>query len=220
MKKIVNSMLEADIFSGISEESLTSYMEKIDPKVVRYSKGEQICSPESFVPRIGIIHSGECEVFRAHSENNKVSLRRLARGDVFGVIAVFADKEEFPTVIVARKRSEVIYLNKREVLGLIDSIPDVSKNIILFLAQRIAFLNDKITTFSASTVEEKLASFLLNRAKSEGMSFTINKSKLAEQIGAGRASLYRALSSFIERGIITIENNCLQIIDYYKLERI
>ena len=103
---------------------------------------------------------------------------------------------------------------------MIESSSAVAMNVIRFLAGKIDFLNQKIATFSSDTVEDKLANFLLNEHKKHGSNeFLLNCKRTAEAISAGRASLYRAIASLTDAGIIKLENKKIIILDPQGLER-
>jgi len=179
-----------------------------------------IYSPDSYQRKIGFVISGECEVCRIKHDGGRVKLNTLSRGQSFGISAVFSDGD-FPTVIYAARRAEVVFITRDELMSLINAIPEVALNIIRFQNDRIAFLNKKIETFSAGTVEERLACFILDEYRKQGSSeLALNRMKTADKLGVGRASLYRALDSLADSGIIKPETKKIYIIDPEGLERI
>ena len=90
---------------------------------------------------------------------------------------------------------------------------------IEFLAERVSFLNKKIATISAGAVEDKLSRYLVGLYDQFGSTIDgFNKQNVAKILGAGRASLYRALTSLSEKGAIKIEKNSLKIINIEKLK--
>ena len=135
-------------------------------------------------------------------------------------MAVLTDEEEFPTLILATKATKILFIDKNDAVQVIRKYPTVANNVIDFLAKKIAFLNGKVATFSADSVEDKLVKFLLTESKRLGTdSFPINCKRSAEAINSGRASLYRALTSLSEAGLIKFENKSVYIIDREGLER-
>ena len=89
------------------------------------------------------------------------------------------------------------------------------------MSDRIEFLNKKIATFSADSVEEKFASFILSEVKrTNSMNFTLNLSKTAMSLNAGRASIYRAIEALEKLSLIKFENKKIYISDLEGLERI
>ena len=120
----------------------------------------------------------------------------------------------------AYKNSTVLYISSSDFINLVNNYSQISNNLIKFLANRIVFLNKKIETFSGTRVEDRLSAYLICEAqKYKSNTFPINYLKTSEEINAGRASVYRALSALENEGIIKIENKKITIINFDVLER-
>ena len=209
------------LFKNLSLERITALSSAITPQLKRFAPGETIYSPSEFKTKIGFVICGSCVVERRRGDGVSIPLNKLAPGDAFGVLSVFSDKDEFPTFIKAKKESDVLFFDKNDVMYLIKNEPEIAVNLVYFLGNRIAFLNDKLSTFSADNTEQRVAKFLLYEAKkNDCTSFDFNCKKTAEALNIGRASLYRAIDSMTENGIIILENKKINITDLEGLERI
>lgn len=182
-----------------------------------FERGELIYACDSFEKMLGFVFEGECEVV---SKNSRVPLNTLLPYSSFGITAIYSPENEFPTNVYAKRSSVVYFISRDSLMKMISESADISYNIIAFLIGRISFLNKKIATFSGENVECKLAAYLLNLYKIIGDSFDLNLKHTAEEINAGRASLYRALSSLETDGIIKRNGKNIIIIDPKGLERI
>ncbi len=183
-----------------------------------FSRGELVFSPELNEAKIGFVVFGECEVLRDDNGENKVLLNILGENDSFGVLSVFTH-ERFPTYVYAKKRCKIFFVDKDVILNLIERSSEVSLNIICFLAKRVSFLNSKIETVTMSTVESKLASYLLVKSEqTSSNTFEFNIKRCSESISAGRSSVYRTLESLKNAGCIQAENKTIKILDKTKLE--
>lgn len=183
----------------------------------RFERGELIYACDSFEKMLGFVFEGECEVV---SQNSRVPLNTLLPYSSFGITAIYSPENEFPTNVYAKRSSVVYFISRDSLMKMISESADISYNIIAFLIGRISFLNKKIATFSGENVECKLAAYLLNLYKRIGDSFDLNLKHTAEEINAGRASLYRALSSLETDGVIKRNGKNIIIIDPKGLERI
>lgn len=209
------------LFNDISAEELKKIMSRTPVNTQEYYKGEVICAPDTFDHRLGFIIDGECEVIRKNESGADVRMRSLKLGDSFGIISVFSNSEEYPTTIIAAKKCSVIYINRSDIYDLIDNYPKIARNVIEFFADRISFLNARVATFAASSVEQKLARCILGAYRdSKSGTIRINKVKTAMELGVGRASLYRAISHFESEKLLKIENKTIQILNPEGLERI
>ena len=220
-KSICDLLRTLFLFKNLSYERITTLASSVAPELKRFFPGETIYSPSEFKTRIGFVVNGSCIVERQRGDGVSIPLNKLAPGDAFGVLSVFSDKDEFPTFIKAKKESDILFFDKNDVLYLIKNEPEIAVNLVYFLGNRIAFLNDKLSTFSADNTEQKVVKFLLYEARKRGsQSFNFNCKKTAEALNIGRASLYRAIDSLTENGIVKLENKIINITDLEGLERI
>ena len=209
------------LFEHVKNDRIDELIDTLTPEIKMFSAGETIYSPSEFKTKMGFILDGTCVVERQRSDGTSIPLNQLGCGDAFGVISVFSDSGEFPTFIRAKKEATVLFFDKSDVLYLVKNEPEIAMNIINFLGDKIAFLNNKISTFSADNTEQKVAKFLAYESRKKGaQSFVFNCKKTSEALNIGRASLYRAIDSLTQHGIIKLENKIINITDLEGLERI
>ena len=198
---------ELFLFNKLTESEVKTLLSDIEVEVFEFQQGETIYSPEDFKTKVGFIISGECSVEKEKHDGTNIPLNTLRKGDSFGILAVFSENERFPTVIKAKKHSEVVFFDKDTICFLIKKYPEISMSIITFMSDKIEFLNKKIATFSADSVEEKFAFYILSEyQRTASLSFSLNLSKVAKTLNAGRASVYRAIDHLKSLSLITFEN--------------
>ena len=78
------------------------------------------------------------------------------------------------------------------------------RNLIVFLVERIDFLNERVVTYTGETVEEKLLSYMSQKAVEDEIS--LNYKRTAEALSVSRPSIYRAVNSLEAKGKITISD--------------
>lgn len=218
--KIKEFLKQTFIFSGVSDALIDEMLAVSKPRLILFKRGELVYS--NIMPQrlVGLVIKGKCEVRREKSDGGKVVLNALTETDTFGVLSVFSP-EQFPTQIYAVKNTEILFFSANEIITFATTQPQVSLNIIRFLVDRLQFLNKKIATFSGTRVEDRLASFLINECEKHGSEeFPFNCLKTAEEINAGRASVYRVLSAFEQEGLIYVMDKQINILDLEGLERI
>lgn len=190
------------LFERLCSDEIQALCRDIKPEICDFSKNGTVLCRESYERRLGFVVSGEIEVRRKREDGALIPLNNLTKGASFGILSLFSKDEEFPTEIVAKKASTVLFLTKADVTSLISKSPAVSINVIEFLSERVAFLNRKLGTFSAASVEDKLKRFIQAEGRRLGNEFPLNCKKTAEKLGVGRASLYRALEHLQSVGYI------------------
>lgn len=218
--EIIKILKESFLFKQLSDETLRETVLSEQSSIVSFKRGESVYSSESPNKAVGIILSGRCEIRIDRKNHSKTVLNVLGESDSFGILSIYS-AEDFPTQVYATKNSQIIFFSDEQIRYFVNNSSQISQNLIEFLANRISFLNKKITAFSAPRVEERLAVFLLceyDGKKSDQLSF--NCQKAAENINAGRASVYRALDSLEKAGLIKFDNKKIIILDRTGLERI
>ncbi len=202
------------LFTNVDSDMLQKQSENHFITVCDFRAGETIYYPGNTERRMGFLLSGTASVFSA-DENNSVLLRVLETGDTFGVSNLFSTNQAFVSLIVAKKASKVLFFSQQAVLELLREDESFCMNYIHFLSDRICFLNQKISCFTAGSPERKLAFFLLSceSEEIEQYSLTINANSLSDMLNIGRASLYRALDALIEDGIIRKVGKTITVLD-------
>ena len=208
------------LFKEIDDADLERLITGIGFTEMHFEKSELVFSEKSENKKIGFVKSGECSVERIHSDGTSTPLNTLKQGASFGIISAFDREEDFPTTVIAKRKSAVVFIEKDKLIDLIKSDTRISFNVSRFLVDRIYFLNNKIKTFSAKTVTEKLACFLIDEYdRRQSLSFPINMKRTSEILSTGRASIYRSLDNLVNEGLIKYESNFIMILDLDGLRR-
>lgn len=220
-KNYESFLSELFLFKELSQNEIHRIITNNDIEVCEFDSNEKIYTPNDFKTKVGFLISGECSVEKLKPDGSSFPLNKLIKGDSFGILAVFSENKQFPTMVKVLKPAKVMFFSRETIISLIKEYPEVALAIISFMSNRIEFLNKKVATFSADSVEEKFAFYILNESKrTNSLSFSLNLTKTAKALNAGRASVYRAIDALQKLGIITLENKKIYISDLQSLERI
>lgn len=202
-------LAQCPLFRRINSDDILQVLKKADAYTEEFAAKERIPLRKDGKNRIGILLSGEAKVFS--SGEGRMLLNRLGEGSLFGVSYLFG-KEGADTEICIDKKSRVLFLEEARSEALWEH-PELRKNLILFLTDRILFLNRKIAFLSEGGAKGKLYRFLLDRADESGrVSLPCSFSELAKVLNVGRASLYRALEKMEAEGILQKEKRSLRLL--------
>ncbi len=203
------------LFRGMDEAEAATLLSDLPAKSILCQRGEAV----EIEHAVAFIYSGECEIIR-RGERERLILNVLKKSDSFGILSVFCN-ESVPTSILAKKETQILYLTRETLIALTERSHAVAMNIIRFLSDRVCFLNRKIATLGSATVEEKCISFLAEEIEKNGSRFPFQAAKAARKIGAGRASLYRALNTLVNNGVLLHEDGAIQILkpDYFVIKQ-
>lgn len=161
--------------------------------------------------------SGTVAVYSA-DEERPVLLRYLQAGDVFGAANLYASERKFSR-LVAENKVTAFVLSREAVDGLLTENKVFLQAYLVFLADRIAYLNKKINYIAAGSAERKLAAWLLTQSDGKAeMDLPVNVSDLAKILDLGRASLYRAFEGLQNKGFLQKEGTHVRIVNKKALE--
>ncbi len=181
-----------------------------------FASGEVIKSYDD-TPILCIIVKGEVLV---HGKEGAADLllRILRPGDTFGVASLLGQHGGDPvTRVTASTPTQALCMSEETLRSLLLSDSALAMRYIDFLADRIRFLNRRISCLGAGSAEKRLCAWL-DSVIPEGMdswdhTLRLSMSRLADVLGLGRASLYRALDTLSEQGLISREGKVIRIPD-------
>lgn len=219
MKEILSNIF---LFKGLNFPELDKkYQISKNITLTKYDDGKIVCSSESTPLGIGIVAEGEASIISSEKNSSNV-LRILRRGDIFGAASLFDSGGGYTTAVVACGKCTIAYIKAKEIKKLCHEIPEISLNYIEFLSSRVTFLNRKLSAFSAENSDAKIAYYLYENSNTcDGNNYTIkipSYSKLADELAIGRASLYRALDSLTNKGIIKKDSKLITILQPEQLK--
>ncbi len=220
-QKNADFLLKTFLFSSIKRETALIILSELNFEVKSFSHGESIYEPHQYEKKIGFLMNGECIINKLKSDGTLVPLNTVKEGESFGILAVLSAENEYPTQIVSSRNSKILFITKEDFLSILKKQPEIAMNVISFLTKKISFLNRKISTFASDNVEQKLASYIVSECiKKQKNEFPFNCKRTAESINVGRASIYRAINSLTDAGLICLKNKKIYILDLDGLERI
>ena len=210
-KKILSSHF---LFSPCTDALLDTAAEGC--RLSDFSGGDVIKSYDD-KPILCIIVKGEVLV---HGKEGAADLllRILRPGDTFGVASLLGKHSGDPiTRVTASTATRALCMSEETLRTLLLSDTQLAMRYIDFLADRIRFLNRRISCLGAGSAEKRLCAWLDSVLPEGEMSciYTMRMpmSKLADVLGVGRASLYRAFEALTAQGILRREGKSIHIPD-------
>lgn len=216
-----NTALGCTLFDGCSEAAVRDYLNVSGVNVYDFSGGEEVPG-ELRAHCWAIVMHGSAKIFSG-GEGGCVLLNVAGKGEIFDIVALTGHREGVPlsTVITAGK-CRIAFIEACGIEVLMRDYPSIAANCFAFLTGRVGFLNQRIHTLSRGSAESKLADFLLNEFYQEDGRLLVKlKScvELADRLGMSRASLYRALGTLEDSGVISRSGKRITILDRERLQR-
>ena len=200
------------LFEIASKEHIRQCFGEQVPLPCKFSPGQIVYSSDTEGDRIGILISGEAEIHTIGGEARTL-LKAAKAGQMFGVANLYAADAAFPTVIRAKTATEILFIEGDVFRAFIEGDPGVLRFYLEFLSKKIVYLNRKIATFTAGSAEHRLALFLLENQSEERFVPPYSMATLANLLGVGRASLYRAVDKLAEMSLVEHQNGCFRLLD-------
>ena len=202
------AFLQSPLFSKLDLDTIKNGME-----IVCVKKGETVMAKKQFRRCLVYILKGSASVFKIGLDGRKSVINSFYEGDVFGMATLFYEEAEYPSEITAEKDLRLAVFSKETIEKAFSENPEFAKAYVVLLSEKIHFINKKLAAFLEGEASEKLLRWLINASGGE-QEFTLpcSVSKIAEMLGIGRASVYRAFDSLSERGIIIKEGKNITIL--------
>ncbi len=164
---------------------------------------------------LGILLMGKASIYGRDS-GRRVLLNRIGKASVFDAATVFFGEKGIVSTVIAKTKCEVLFIERAVLETIIKSDPAVAHDYILFLSDKICFLNRKIIAFTAKNADAALAGYLLGQEAGDVIS--LNMSRLASTLDIGRTTLYRAVEALEKMGAVAYDGREMRILDREKLE--
>ncbi|NLX61688.1 MAG: Crp/Fnr family transcriptional regulator [Tissierellia bacterium] len=221
MKKYIFQLIECVLFKGLKEKEILSILEKINYKIISYNKGDVIAIEGDECNSLGIILKGSIEVQKIFPSGQVTTINNFKEGNVFGESLVFTDKHTYPATISAMETSEIMFIEREDIIKLAMLNKTILTNFVRLLSHRILMLNDRISNLSQDSIRKKIANFLLSEYRKQEsyiISIPYSRKKMAELLNVPRPSLSRELVKMQDDNLISFDKNTIKIIDIDQLE--
>lgn len=198
----LNIVYSSFIFRGMSKIEISAALSRC--AVLQFCRDEIIRDETSFEKSLGIVVSGRCRAMN-RCGNKTVLLNCFSCGGVFGAASLFDDGAgRYASVIIADTDCTVLFFGQADAEKMICENSAFALNYVKFLSSKIRFLNGKISGFTSKNAADKLLEYLksLPDGCGEGVELKSEYAEIAEILGIGRASLYRAFDKLCGEGII------------------
>lgn len=210
------------LFNEIDSDTVRTAFESDDCFCLEFEPGEKIYTRSDFKKSMGIVLAGELKAFKPGTDGASLVLNTFFAGGIFGVAGLFNNTKQYVSEVTAVKRSRVLFLPQPLLHRLFERNYRIAENYISYLSNRICFLNSRIDNFTGGSAERRLAAFLLSlSAHSENplvFHLPCTLTQLSNTLDMGRASLYRAMDSLSELGIIQRSGRVITVVDLDRLQ--
>jgi CRP/FNR family cyclic AMP-dependent transcriptional regulator len=114
----------------------------------------------------------------------------------------------------AATQARLRFVAARDLLTIIDDVPAARRHVLTHLAQQLRAQQEDLVRASLADVATRTAAWLVRRASRSGTTVTLPDAQqgLAEEIGATRVSVNRALRTLATEGLLQVEPGAVKIL--------
>ena len=210
---------EVDLFDGLSTDQLREISRSLPMSTCRV--GGLVTSPDDDDERLYIVKRGRVRLYRITPDGKQLTLDILDKGRIVGRMS-WLGQELNEVYAEAIEDALICSFTPVELERLMARYPGVGINIVRYLAERLAVSDREREILAFRSVEERLASKLLELLdrfghQADGGAYLIDarltQQELADMIGTSRETLALTISALRERGILDMHQQRVEVHD-------
>lgn len=201
------------IWNKIPENQREGFLKEFYYHVRRYQKGDIIAYQGDDVNALYILLEGRVQAEMILETGNVMDIETIEAPNPLAPAFLFAENNHFPVDVIALEDCQVMIIPRESVLKQLAANEFFLQSYLVFNANKMNFLSERIKLMSIKTIKGKLAHYILKRTHKLEFTIERNQKQLAEYFGVARPSLARSLSEMIDSGIIEFHKNKGKILD-------
>jgi len=190
---------------------------------ISYRKGEMVAKQGNFYTHILYLQSGMVKVYKELPDGSNLILSIFGEGSLIGLPFLF--KNQILDYSVAALDDTVICAIDRHAFEkLIHENGEFAAEVVNQLNHCTLYNYDRLVSLTHKQINGRFADTLLYLSrvvyKANPFNLTLSRKDLAEYTGVSVMSIIRAIKEFKNDGIIDINGNRVEILNFNQLERI
>ena len=189
-----------------------------------YKKGQTLFVQGNHPYGLFCISKGNIKLTKVGPDGKESIVRIVTSGDILGHRSLFSE-DNYAATATAMEDTEVCFIDKKFIIGVINNNPSVAMNIINKLSRDMGIAESKLTSLHQKNVRERLAELLLSLKLTHGtkegkrvkIDMKLTREEMATMIGTANETLIRFMTEFKEAGIIEQEGKVIFITDEEEL---
>jgi CRP/FNR family cyclic AMP-dependent transcriptional regulator len=209
------------LLSPCEIDALISYS-----RVERYPAGREIFAKGSPGRNMMAVLRGTVSIASLSPEGKKIVFNSVHPGEVFGEIAML-DGEERTAIATAIEDCELLVLNRRDFMPLLEKHADMCIVLLKVLCQRLRQTSEQVEDVLFRHLGARIAKALVQLAKNTGrkdlrdapIELHLTQQDLADMVGGTRESVNKHLNILEKARLIELGKSTIVIRNHAALER-
>ena len=196
-------------------------------RVERYPAGEEIYAKGAPGQSMMVVLRGAAKMSSVSLDGKEIVFNIMHPGESFGEIAILDGKERSADA-VAMSNCELLVVNRRDFLPMLEKHADICMTLLVILCQRLRQTSEQVEDILFRDLEARIAKNLLHLAETsglvskEGLSVDLHLSQreLGNIAGGSRESVNKHLQAWHRAGWIDLSKGSIVIRDIAAIERL
>ena len=216
-------LLNSPLFRGLTIDELDALMQTVNHQIRQFRSGELLAQAGENVDKAILLLQGRLQGEMIDFAGNSLKIEELDPPQMVAAAFLFGPQNKFPVFLSAKTDGRIMVILKMDFTLMLSLEPRVMVNYLNIVSAKAQFLSGKITFLSLKTIKEKIAYYLLQKAKSaQNIQVNIDQTQtgLADLFGVTRPSLTRSVLEMENQGILEWSKDKVSIKDLKKLNQI
>jgi len=213
------------LFAGLSDKDLDALIAVA--RSTRLNARERLFHKGDEGTQVYVVIRGKLKALTTSDEGDDVVFSILGEGEVFGEIALLGRPQRSATV-TAITPCELLVIDRRDFLQFLRSHPEAAIELLTVVAERLKRVSELVEDTLFLNLPVRLAKKLVHLALSYGervedgvkIDLLLSQEEWGDLVGATRESINKQLRTWIEGGLITLEQGYVVIHRPRDLERL
>ncbi len=215
---------KAPLFTALDDEAAKAV--RLSMTEVMLAKGEVLFYEGDSGDSLYVISDGKIKLGMKSTDGRENLLSVLGPGQMFGELSLF-DPGPRTSTATALTETRLLALAHKDLEPWLTGRPEVAKQLLRALAQRLRRTNEAVGDLVFSDVPGRVAKALGDLAKRFGtksgdgiyVAHDLTQEELAQLVGASRETVNKALADFASRGWLRLEARAVVILDEERLAK-
>ena len=195
-------------------ERLASYA-----RTVHLARGEALFRKGDPGQSLFVVVDGLIKIGAPAADGRELVLNVMRKGDVLGEIALI-DGSPRSADAVAMADTDLLVVERRDFLPLVEGRPGVAMRIISLLCQRLRNTSEQVEDVAFLDVSSRLAKALLRLSPGRGGYIAITQRELGQLIGLSRESTNKQLQVWQRQNLLRLVKGGLHLLDHGAMEQL
>lgn len=214
MNEFIPILKRTRLFSGVSEDDISSILTCLGATLKNYKKGEYVFHQGESISDITLLAEGKLHIQRDDYWGNSNIISVIGVGEMFGEAYATPNSSAILNDVIAVEDSTILFFSAKRIITTCPSACRfhslVLQNLFYAISDKNRKLVQKLAHMSNRSTREKLMSYLSEESSRQNSStFTIpfNRQQLADFLSVDRSAMSNELCKMRNEGLLAFEKS-------------